>query len=75
MHGLGNSVNIRSDTPADPAKRQGNDVMMTTEIRIQRDNWRPEGESDGDLYSADDRSGITMIPSECSRKGIVEERG
>lgn len=71
-HGLGNSVNVRSDIPAGAAKRQGNDVMMTTEIRIQRDNWRLEGETDGDLYSTDDRSGVTRTPSEGSQKGIVE---
>jgi hypothetical protein len=74
-HGLGNSVDVRSDTPADPAKRPGQDVMMTTEIRIQRDNWPPVGETDGDLYSTDDRSGVTRSLSESSRKGIVEERG
>lgn len=72
-HGLGNTINVRSDMPAGSAQPKGKSVFMTTEISIQRNKTGAECESDVDLDSADGRSGVTMAESESSRTGIVEE--
>lgn len=69
--GLGNNVDVRSDLSAKP---HGKNVLMTTEISIQRNTMRQRCESDGDLDSTDGKSGVLGAPSESSQIGIVEER-
>jgi len=72
VHSLGNNVSVRSHVPAGDVKPGGKAVFMTTEISIQRNKTRLECDSDGDLESADNTSGMTRAASQSSRRGIVE---
>jgi len=71
---FGHNVHVRSGAaPRHSLAPGGRAVVMTTEIRVQRNRAGPECDSDGDLdlESTDGRSGVT-VASHSSRKGIVE---